>query len=504
MLQFPCHFPCGLLLHLPALQIMVPMVAAPVVMLFFRSRRLAWGVTTAATWLTLAVAILLLWQVQSQGPISYALGGWAPPWGIEYRVDVVNAFVLLIVTAISAVVMVFARDSVESEIPPGRISLFYCAFLLANTGLLGVAISGDAFNIFVFFEISAIASYALIAMGRDRRALMSAYQYFVMGTIGTTFLLIGIGFLYIMTGTLNLVDLAQRLPEVMDTRTIRAAFAFVAVGVSLKLALFPLHLWLPNAYTYAPSMVTVFLAATATKVAIYVLLRFYYSVFGVHYSFTELHMAYVLKPLAVLGILIPSVVAIYQTNVKRLLAYSSVAQVGYIILGMSFASTLGVMASMLHLFNHAVTKAALFMALGCVVYRVGGTSIERMAGIARSMPWTMAAFVIGGLGLIGVPLTAGFVTKWHLLLATLDSGQWPLAVLLLVTSLIAAIYIWKVVEAAYFQPPSLQATAVKEAPLLLLLPTWVVALASLFFGIYTPFTVDMARAAAESLLGGYL
>jgi len=489
--------------HLPALQVVVPLLAAVVVMLLVRWPRVAWATTTAAAWLTLAIALGLLRQVLAEGTVHYAHGGWEPPWGIEYRIDAVNAFVLLIVAGVSALVMPFARLSVQREVPHARIAWFYSAFLLANGGLLGIAITGDAFNIFVFFEISAIASYALIAMGRDRRALLSSFQYLVMGTIGTTFLLIGIGFLYVMTGTLNLYDLAQRLPAVTDTATIRTAFAFLSVGICLKLALFPLHLWLPNAYTYAPSMVTVFLSATATKVAIYVLLRFFCSVFGVEFSFGELPMGYVLMPLALLGMVLPSLVAVVQTDVKRLLAYSSVAQVGYIILGISFATTLGLTAAVLHLFNHAVTKAALFMAVGCIVYRTGGAGIDRMAGIAREMPWTLAAFVIGGLSLIGVPLTAGFVTKWHLVLAALDSGLWPVAMVLLATSLIAVVYVWKVVEVAWLQPRPAGAARLREAPAGLLIPTWTLALASLYFGIHTDFTVGMASRAATILLGGW-
>ena len=489
--------------HLPALQVVLPLLAAPLMMFLVRWPTVAWAFTTAVAWATFLIAALLLEQVWDGTVISYAHGGWEPPWGIEYRVDTVNAFVLLIIAGISAIVMPFARDSVEQEVASDRIAWFYSAFLLANAGLLGIAITGDAFNIFVFFEISAIASYALIAMGKDRRALLASFTYLIMGTIGTTFLLIGIGFLYMMTGTLNLADLSERLPAVYDTTTIRAAFAFIAVGISLKLALFPLHLWLPNAYTYAPSMVTVFLSATATKVAIYVLLRFFYSVFGVEFSFGTLPMGYVLMPLALLGILIPSIVAIFQYDVKRMLAYSSVAQVGYIILGFSFASTLGLMAAMLHLFNHAITKAALFMALGAIVYRIGSTRIEHMAGIARDMPWTMAAFVVGALSLIGVPLTAGFITKWHLLLAALESGLWPIAVFLLLTSLIAVIYLWRVIEAAYFRERPADAAAVREAPLALLLPTWALALGSLYFGIETSLPIGAAERAAAILLGGY-
>lgn len=488
--------------HLPALQVAIGLTAAPLVMMLGRAARLAWVLTTLTCWATLAVALTLFFKVADGSVITYQMGGWAPPWGIEYVIDAANAWVLVIIGMISAVVMPFARKSVEREISPSRIALFYCAFLLANAGLIGITITADAFNIFVFFEISALASYALIAMGRDRRALISSFQYLIMGTVGTTFLLIGIGFLYIMTGTLNLGDLAARLPEVSDTRTIRAAFGFIAVGISLKLALFPLHLWLPNAYTYAPSMVTVFLSATATKVAIYVLLRFVYSVFGFEFSFVDLSMGWVLMPLALLGILLPSLVAVFQTNVKRLLAYSSVAQVGYMILGISFASTLGLMASVMHLFNHAITKAALFMAIGCLVYRLGGVSLQHLAGAGQRMPWTMAAFVTAGLSLIGVPLTAGFVSKWHLIQGALEGGYWPIAVLLLGTSLLAALYIWKVVEAAYFQSPEDETTEVKEAPLSMLIPTWVLAGSTVVFGIYGRFTVDSARAAASALMGG--
>lgn len=488
--------------HLPALQVVLPLLAAPLLLFLVRWPTLAWAFTTAVAWATFLVAALLLEQVWGGGVISYAHGGWEPPWGIEYRVDTVSAFVLLIIAGISAIVMPFARDSVEREVAPDRIAWFYSAFLLAHAGLLGIAITGDAFNIFVFFEISAIASYALIAMGRDRRALLSSFNYLIMGTIGTTFLLIGIGFMYMMTGTLNLADLAERLPEVRDTTTIRAAFAFIAVGVSLKLALFPLHLWLPNAYTYAPSMVTVFLSATATKVAIYVLVRFFYSVFGADFSFGTLPMDHVLMPLALLGILLPSIVAIFQDDVKRMLAYSSVAQVGYIVLGISFATALGVTASMLHLFNHAITKAALFMALGAIVYQIGGTQLTRMAGIARDMPWTMAAFVIGGLSLIGVPLTAGFTSKWYLVIAALDAGQPWLIAVIMATSLLAIYYIWRVVEAAWFREPPEGATLPDEAPLSLLVPLWVLVALNFYFGLDTRLNVGGAEAAARALIGG--
>jgi multicomponent Na+:H+ antiporter subunit D len=208
----------------------------------------------------------------------------------------------------------------------------------------------------------------------------------------------------------------------------------------------------------------------------------------------------ILLPLALIGIFSASLVAIFQTNVKRMLAYSSVAQIGYMILGISLVSVTGLTASISHLFNHALMKGALFMALGCVSFRIGSVQIDRMAGLGRTMPWTMGSFVIGGLSLIGVPLTAGFVSKWYLIVGTLERGWWPVAVLVLLTSLMAMVYIWRVVEVAYFKPAP-EGQAVREAPLALLIPTWTLALANLYFGLETSLNAGVARQAAEVLLG---
>ena len=487
--------------HLPALQVVIPLISAPLCALL-PAGRAVWLAAMTASWLAFLMAALLLNQVLAHGPISYLMGSWPVPWGIEYRVDALNAYMLLIVAGIGAIVMTFGRVIVENRIrlPENKQPWFYTAYLLCLTGLLGITITGDAFNVFVFLEISSLSSYVLISIGRDRRALTAAYQYLIMGTIGATFILIGIGLLYVMTGTLNMGDLAARIPAVADTRTVRAAFAFLTIGVSLKLALFPLHLWLPNAYAYAPSVVTAFLAATATKVAVYVLLRFFFTIFGAKFSFEAMQLDKVLLPLALVGIFSASLVAIFQTNVKRMLAYSSVAQIGYMILGISLVSVTGLTAGISHLFNHALMKGALFMALGCISFRVGAAELDRMAGVGRAMPWTMGAFVIGGLSLIGVPLTAGFVSKWYLIVGALEKGWWPVAVLVLITSLLALIYIWRVVEVAYFKPAP-EGRVVREAPLALLVPTWALALANLYFGLDTSLNAGVARLAAQSLLG---
>jgi multicomponent Na+:H+ antiporter subunit D len=488
------------MLHAPALQVVLPLTAAPLCLLL-RSPRLAWALATAVSWSALGIALLLARQVMLSGPLSYALGDWAAPLGIEYRIDMASALMLLIITSIGALVTPFALRSVEHELRPDSIGLFYTCYLLCLTGLLGIVVTGDTFNLFVFLEISSLSSYVLISQGCSRRALTAAYQYLVMGTIGATFILIGVGLLYMMTGTLNMADLAQRLPALSDSRTIRVAFAFITVGVSLKLALFPLHLWLPNAYAFAPSVVSVFIAATATKVGVYVLLRLFFTVFGVQFSFTAMHVGDILMVLAAAAMLIASLVAVFQHNIKRMLAYSSVAQIGYIVLGISLASAAGVAAGMIHLFNHALMKGALFMAMGSIFLRLGSVDIRDMQGLARHMPFTVAAFVVGGLCLVGVPLTTGFVSKWYLVEAALGSGRWPLAVLVLASSLIALVYIWRVVEATCLQPAVVRERELKEAPASMLLPTWALIAANLYFGTDASLTSSMARQSAETLLG---
>jgi multicomponent Na+:H+ antiporter subunit D len=481
-----------------ALIVVVPMLGAAIAALL-PAGRLPWLLATAVSWYMLAAAAVLAGQAMDLGMLSYAMGGWAPPFGIEYRLDPANALLALLIAGLAAVVMPFASRSLASEVPEEKSPYLYAALLLFLAGQMGIAVTGDAFNVFVFLEISALATYTLIALGRDRRALTASFSYLIMGTVGATFFLIGVGLLYAMTGTLNMADLAERIPMVAETRTVHTAYAFILVGVCLKLALFPLHLWLPNAYTYAPSAVTALMAATATKVAVYLLIRFMYTVFGADFSFTEMPTLYLLVPLAVVGLLSTSVVAIGQDKIKRMLAYSSVAQIGYMVLGIGMATSAGLTAALLHVFNHALMKGALFMALGCIAIRFGTSQIEVFRGLGRRMPWTMAAFVAGGMSLIGVPLTVGFVSKWYLVLAAIELGWWPIVAVIIVGSLLAVVYIWRVVEVAYLQPADDDSRC--EAPLSMLVPTWILILANFWFGIDTRVTVGLAERAAAMLSG---
>lgn len=486
--------------QLPILQVLVPLLAAPCCLLISRTK-LVWGFALVASCAAFAISIILLHQVMQNGTLVYALGGWRAPFGIEYRIDLLNAYLLLIVSGISCIILFSADTSIASELTANSRRLFYVAYLLCLAGMFGIIATGDVFNLFVFLEISALSSYSLIAMGKDRRALTAALRYLLVGTLGASFILIGIGLMYMMTGTLNMQDLSERLPYVAQSRTIITAFAFLMLGVCLKLALFPLHWWLPNAYTYAPSVISTLLAATATKVAMYILLRFIFSVFGREFSFNVLPLQEIFSVLGIAGILTASMMAIYQDNVKQLFAYSSVAQIAYMMLALGMNSHSGLVALLLHLFNHALIKGALFLALASVMYRLASVQLAQFSGLAQRMPWTISAIVIGGLSLIGLPLTVGFISKWYLLRAALENGWWLLAIFILSGSLLAVVYVWRIVEVAYFRPLKPEHSQLKEAPLSLLLPTWTLVLANLYFGTDAKLTIRISELTAQSLLG---
>ena len=487
--------------HLPVLHVIVPLLTAPLCLLV-RVPRIARALVSLASWISFAIAWQLLVQVRAEGTVTYALGGWAAPIGIEYRIDLLAAYLLVLVTLIGAVVFTFLPGRPASEISNRREPHFYAALLLGLAGLLGIVATGDAFNVFVFLEISSLAAYSLVALGARRRALMAAFSYLILGTLGGTFILLGIGFMYHMTGTLNMGELGALLPTVTETRTVRVAFAFLFVGVSIKLALFPLHQWLPNAYSEAPAAVSAFLAATSTKVSYYLLVRIVLSLFGVAFVFDTLRLQVLLVPLSIAAMFSGSIAAIYQTNVKRLLAYSSVAQIGYMTLGLSFASVTGLTGGLVHVFNHAMMKGGLFLSVTCIASRIRSAELADLRGLGRRMPLTLASFVLGGLALIGVPGTVGFVSKWYLVRAALEQDRFIVAFLVVASSLLAVAYVWRVLEVAYFHPRADDDPDVREVGWKMLVPTWVLIGATVYFGLQTDLTVGVAQQIATELMAG--
>ncbi len=475
-------------------------MCAPLCMML-RSRFAAWLLFLTAAFGALVCAVLLAVRVADAGAIRYATGGWPAPEGIEFVVSGFNIPIIVLVSLIAAVTAIYSRRSVAAELETRQALLLYTCMCLTLAGLLGLAITGDAFNAFVFLEISSLSTYTMIAMGRRRRALLASFRYLVIGTVGALFVLLGIGLAYAVTGTLNMSDLADRLAGNHDNRALHAAVVFVFVGLAVKMALFPLHAWLPGAYGEAPSVVSMFLAAVSTKVAIYVFCRFAFTVFGAVLVFRVLPIEEVGLLLACLAMLAGSAAACFQDDFRYLLAWSSVAQIGYIFAGISLATAAGVSAAYLHVINHAIIKGALFALAGVLLFRLGSVRLSALAGLGRRMPWTFAAIVVAGLGLVGLPPTAGFVSKWALVTAFIERGAWPVLVVMLVSSLLALVYIGRVVEVAWFRDPAPDDEPM-SAPASMRAAAWVLVVMSVYFGIDATLPAGLADGAARALLGG--
>lgn len=506
-----------LLQHAPALLIILPLIAAPCCVIA-RNGLCAFGIALTANVLVLAMALYLFLDIvlgfgfNGTGVTHYALGGWEPPTGIEYYIDGINTSIMLLVSFISLLALVFSQASIQQEMDRSRHYLFYTGWLLCLTGLLGICITGDMFNVFVFLEISSLSMYMLIALGKEKKhAYLAAFRYLIMGSIGASFILLGIGFLYAATGTLNMLDLSQKIPAVAESKTVTVAFVFIVLGLFIKMAMFPVFSWLPGAYQYAPSSVATFLSGTATKVSLYVFVRFFFHVFDGNSGHATQLLQAILLPVSVIGFLLMSVLAMLQTDIRRLLAYSSVAQLGYITAAVSMATQAGLTAAIIHIINHGIIKAALFMSLGCIVYRLGTANIQSMGGLFKTMPWTASAFSIAGLALVGVPLTSGFISKWYLIHAALDSAWWMIAGMILVSSFIALLYIGKILEAFYFREPmTLQKNKDEQhktnnpnpLPLTMVLPLFILIVIIIFLGVQSSFIVDTAQFAAEQLMDG--
>ncbi len=486
--------------HLPVLQVIVPMLLAPLCIVI-GNRTVARGFMLTAAIAMFGISAALMAGVLDGRIYIYELGGWAAPWGIEYLVDPVTAFVLLTINLVHLLAAVFCLSGNHGAPDETARPSFFAAWLLCISGLNGMVVTNDAFNLFVFLEISSLATYVLISCGRDHRALLAAYRYLVMGAVGATFVLLSVGLLYMQTGTLNISDLANRIAEKGADRTIIMALSFFVIGIGIKCALFPLHDWLPNAYNYAPDSVTVLLSGTATKVALYVLLRFLHDLFSADFSILAMPLDWILIVCGVLGMLLAPLIALRESSLKRMFAWSSVAQISYIVVGVGLGTTAGVAAALLHLFNHSIIKAMIFMAVGILIARTGTARIRHLGSVAHHHRFVCYILLFGGLSLIGLPGTTGFVSKWVLVTAVIDKGSWWLAIPVLAGSLASASYIWRIVETMWAKPAHLELAAQPSGVHFVeWFPMVILAALAVWFGLNATWLTGIADLAASSLV----
>lgn len=435
--------------HLPVLSVLVYLAGSLLIPIIGRLRAwIPYAVAAGSAGIVVALNLAGFRQVLESGGIRYAVGGWAPPVGIELVLDPLAAFFVLMTAGIALIVLLHSRRPIAEELPEKGIS-YYSAALLMLAGFSGIVLAGDLFNLYVFLEISALSGYALLGAGSPRAAV-ATYRYLILGTIGASFYLLGIGFIFSGTGTLNMADLSAILAVAGTGPLIIIGLIFIVTGIGLKMALFPLHLWLPDVYGSAVSSSAALIAPIGTKVAAYVLIRVLFYVMDPDWLRGEFAVPALIGWMGAAGIIWGSIMAIAQTDLRRMLAYSSVAQIGYIALGIGLGNAYGFIGAVLHSLNHACMKSCLFLVSSNLRSAGRTQSIDDLDdSLQHAMPWTAASFTVAALSMIGLPPLAGFFSKWYLLLGSWAQANWAFVAVIIASSLLNAVYFFRVIERLY-------------------------------------------------------
>jgi multicomponent Na+:H+ antiporter subunit D len=426
-----------------------PLLTAFLVNIFGRNnRKVIAPLVLGALGLSSLLAIAVLKRTLVSGDLSYTAGAWTPPWGIELLVDPLSALMLLLISAVSFLATFAALPCVKRDLQD-RQHLFFTLYLILIAGLMGLVLTADAFNVYVMLEITSITTYGLIALGRGR-APLSSFNYIIMGSVAASFYLLGVGYLYLLTGTLNMADIARYLPALQGSAALATALAFILIGLWIKMAFFPLHGWLPRAYSDAPDGAGVLIAPLMTKVTIYLMIRLMLTFQSPEFPLISMDVRTLVIWAAAIGIICASSLALAQRNLKQMLTYIIIAEVGYMVGGAWLANDQGTTGALLHIVNDALMTLCLFLAAVAIAYRTGSLHFDNLRGLYRRMPWTMAFFTVGAFAMIGVPPTCGFYSKWYLLLGGIEAGQWEFVVALIFSSLVNAVLFFRIIELAYF------------------------------------------------------
>lgn len=480
--------------HLPVLIVILPLIAAQLCLLISKISYKAGRYTvTAAITGSLVMSVMLLKQVINEGPVHYYFGNYKVPIGIEFSIDTVNALLIVLICIIGLLTMIyttpFARSKDETLVGAANTMI-----ALLVTGMLGMTATGDVFNLYVFLEITSLSAYCLISLGGSR-GIVAAYRYLLVGTVAATMYLIAVGMLYGATGTLNMSDMAQILAQGGHETTMLIAMFFLIAAFGTKMALFPFHGWQPSAYTHAEAGTRPLISGVMGKIPAYGLFRYLYCVYGVEFKYFG-YVLLVLGVLSVCSMLYGSIRAMAQTDLRKMLAYSSVAQMGYIILGFAIGTPYAIAGGFLHMFAHSFMKGGLFFATGAIRYKYGTTKLEDFGRIYKTMPVTAGLLVIAALSMIGIPPTAGFFSKWYLAYSAAGQHEYIYIAVLVLSSLLNAIYFFKLIEKVFIQPskdlPEMNPVKEgKEAPMSILIPMAVCFLAILLLGIFNTKIIDI-------------
>ncbi|MFA4984496.1 MAG: monovalent cation/H+ antiporter subunit D family protein [Candidatus Omnitrophota bacterium] len=445
-------------------------------------------------------AALLFFSVKSiwwleAGVRVYAVGGWRPPFGICMALDGFTVLMLVVVNIIGFASLLYSMDYARRYTSEG---LYYTLFCLLLAGLNGVVISGDLFNLFVFLEITSIASYALVAFGVEAEELEAAFKYLVLGAVASALILLGIGMFLGAVSTLNMADISRSLPVVSPKLVLYGAALFIA-GFSIKAGFVPFHAWLPDAHPSAPAPMSAMLSGVVIKtIGIYALLRVIFSIIGFNAVFSEIFIW-----MGILSMVIGVILAIGQWDFKRLLAYHSVSQVGYVIFGIGLGTPLGIIGGLFHLFNHSLFKSLLFLNAGSVEYATECRQLDKLDGLAEAMPVTSRTSLVASLSIAGIPPFCGFWSKLIIIIAAFQAHRYAGAVTCILVSIVTLASFLKVQKYAFIRKLKDAASGVKEVPLFMKIAMLLLALLCILVGLFfIPVLNTLIKPAAEALLAG--
>ena len=492
--------------HLPVVLFLLPFTTAiSLPMVGLRNRRWCRPLTLAAVFAMWVAAVINAWIVLEHGESRYAFGGWPistslsdHALGIEWVNDGLAAVMLVALSFLAWLCLIYGGPLTPPSLG-AREANYYTLILLLISGLAGIVLAGDLFNIFVFLEVAALSAYALVGIPGGR-ALIVAFRYLILGTLGASFYLLGVVFFYATTGTLNMADLGQQIadkPELMTSKAVIGGTTFVFIGFGIKMALFPLHGWLPGAYTRAPDAISPLLAALMTKVALYGFVRILFWVFRVGAEVGQVHVLTLLGALGALAAVVGALLALSQEDVKRMFAYGGISHVGLILIGVSQGNQTGFAGSMFYLINDAVMQAGLFFVAGAAIHLHGSRTVKELSRLRQS-PWLIGAIIVLAMSMIGIPPTGGFFGKWHIILGAIEAGNYLAVAAVVLATLLTMAYFQRLFVSIFGDRQAAASDSSTEMPASLRLSVGLTAATVIVLGLSSDPLIKFFRGVAAS------
>lgn len=470
--------------QLPAILFLLPLFAAismPVVCLKHRH----WSQPISLTILAamVLVSILNLHNVVNHGEVRYAFSGWTAPLGIEWVADGLASVILVLLSVLGLLGVVFTGPTSPKALG-GRIVHYYTLILLFFSALTGIVFARDLFNLFVFLEVAAISSYALIGVAGGR-ALFAAFRYLILGTIGASIYLLGVSYLYAVTGTLNMADMADKLPFLLGSKALVGGLLFIFIGLGIKMALVPFHAWMPEAYAYAPDSVSPILASLLTKIALLAWVRIIYWVLNASIVVYGIPILLLVAVLGALAAVIGASLALAQRDLKMMFAYGGISHIGIILIGIGQGNQTGFVGGIFYLLNDAVMQAALFFLAGVAFCHYGVRTIDDIGRVGKQAPWLTGSLIVIALGMVGLPPTGGFFGKWNIILGALEAGNYVSVAAVVLSTLLTLAYFVKLFEGIFRQTSTRLDVQFGEIPLSFKMTLGVTSAAIMLLGLFS-------------------